>query len=220
MSAERSRLPSSFSSTDSASRYDWICPSASWQYCHGHFCKCSSRSAGVQRWLDLNSCGGRYQSTAAVNLQLTLKWSHSCHSWWADESVVMRYGDIGTMVSHLWRTWLRECKWMEHKLIMDSLGWVVVMFSPWISCCLCMNFWLGSQRFEPVWTGSRFSALFRTPDWTLGSVQQVSWTLDWTLVRFWKVRVRTLVQNQTAASLYTVNRQGIGIGVVIETLFL
>ena len=44
-----------------------------------------------------------------------------------------------------------------------------------------------------------------TPDWTKGSVHALAWTLDWTSVRFAKVQVQTLVQDQTVASLLSVD---------------
>ena len=49
----------------------------------------------------------------------------------------------------------------------------------------------GSNLFMTGWT----------LNWTLGLVQQKFWTLNWTLSSVQEVQVRTLVQNQTSATL-------------------
>ena len=59
------------------------------------------------------------------------------------------------------------------------------------------------RRFGPVRTGSPGSGPPPDRNWTLGPVQPRCRILDRTWVRFTEVRVRTKVQNRTAASLDT-----------------
>ena len=55
-----------------------------------------------------------------------------------------------------------------------------------------------SNRFKQV-------PLAWTLNWTFCSVQPDPWTLNWTSVQFWKVQVRTSVQNWTVAALLVIN---------------
>jgi hypothetical protein len=61
---------------------------------------------------------------------------------------------------------------------------------------------IGSDKFEPIRTGSAISSSPRTLDWTIGSVLLSARTLNRTSVRFRKVQVRTMVRNWTWASLH------------------
>jgi hypothetical protein len=56
--------------------------------------------------------------------------------------------------------------------------------------------------------GSRLYTWFWTSNWTTGSVHLQRWTLNWTQVRFSKSSVRTMVQNQTTATLDSDQCQG------------
>ena len=85
--------------------------------------------------------------------------------------------------------------------------------STYINRTIFSTFWKGSNKFEPVRTGSADYICCRTADRTNGSVLHPPQTLNRTSVRFSKVQVRTTVLDRTRPSLIGVEA---GIRVTVQ----